>query len=204
MNQFPEIISFLEFLDSEMYHICSIHQTFRKLYRDGQETLNLLNDSDLAFFKDLYIVYLGYISVAVSRLLDPADVAGKRNLSFFGLLKLCSEKGISQSVEWLERSNKLKADAYNFTDPRNQLVSHLDLKSNLTVNDRRAIPSFITKEFDAFYDLASKLLNDIRTHVGLVPSMYECGISNHGHGRKLLHRLSVAANKIEQGATANP
>ena len=125
-----ETQSLVATLDDEIVHLFAVFSTYRHLYQDEQKIQKLLSDSDYAFFSDLYIVYLSYICVAVSRLLDPEMTGSKSNLSLFTLIFVLKSGKYSEAYKFEERLRDIKSKAYNFTEPRNQLVSHLDYEAN--------------------------------------------------------------------------
>ncbi|MCX6872916.1 MAG: hypothetical protein NTW21_03780 [Verrucomicrobia bacterium] len=187
--------SLIAVLDNEIVELNSAYSTYERLYRGDSATRQLLSDSDSAFFGDLYIIYLNYISVAVSRLLDPETTGKKSNLTIFTLIAVLKSDGHPEADELHLRLQDIKTRAYNFTDPRNQLVSHLDYDTNHIDSGKKPIPSFLKSEFEEFYRNTGKLMNDIQTIIGMPPSMYEC-IVRHGCGRKLIHRLQSASDHI--------
>ena len=93
--------SVISVLDNEIAHLKSVFSTYERLYQNGEETRELLAYSDTAFFKDLYIVYLNYISVAVSRLLDPEKTGNKSNLTVFTLVSILKTNGVTKADELL-------------------------------------------------------------------------------------------------------
>jgi hypothetical protein len=191
----------IEFLDNEIAHLSSVFSTYKRLFRSDQETRDLLSDSDSAFFNDLYIIYLNYISVAVARLIDPVKTGKKSNLTIFTLITILKAKGYVEADGFNLRLKDIKAKAYNFTDPRNQLVSHFDFDVNHIDPNSKAIPSFIISEFEEFYKNIGDLMNDIRAILGMSPLMYNWGIVAHGGGRKLLHRLQAASDCLHNKIT---
>jgi len=197
-----EIEKIIDLLDHEFFDAYSVFKTYSNLFCSGVDTLDLLKESDAAFFRELYVVYLNYLSVAVSRLLDPARTGRKMNLTYFHLLDLLEEHTSTPQTQLRDDLAKCKEDAYNFTEPRNQLVAHLDLSVNTKSESGKSVPSFQPVEFNAFYESISKFMNEIRKILGKDPFMYEWGISGHVHGKKLLHRLaraeSAIKNRIEQ------
>jgi hypothetical protein len=106
-------------LENEIYHVHSIQKTFENLYLSNAGTRALLMKSDSAVFRDLYIVYLNYVSIAVARLFDPEVSFGKKNLSLFYLLKQLKDENIEGHEELLNQLIECKNKAYNFTEPRN-------------------------------------------------------------------------------------
>jgi len=207
MNHWDDAKRLIAVLDNEIAHLSSVFSTYARLYRGEEDVRSVLSDSDGAFFSDLYIVYLHYISVSVSRLLDPATTGKKSNLTISAVIALLRSQSHPRAIEFEERLTKIRERAYNFVDPRNQLVSHLDLDANDITPGKRPIPSFTKSEFESFYSDSGKLMNDIREAIGMVPNMYEWGIMGHGCGRKLLHRLKTAqehlTKKIEQAVDGN-
>jgi len=189
-------------LDNEIAHLSSVFSTYARLYRGEQEVLTLLSESDNAFFNDLYIVYLHYISVSVSRLLDPAKTGNKENLTIAAVIEILRTENNPNANAFADRLREIRARAYNFHEPRNQLVSHLDLAAHDIESGMRPVPSFTKSEFEMFYKDTGELMNDIRDALGMIPNMYEWGIVGHGSGAKLLHRLQTAQedirNRIEQ------
>ena len=194
--------SVIAVLDNEIAHLRSVYSTYERLYRGDPETRELLSDSDSAFFSDLYVIYLNYISVTVSRLLDPEKTGKKSNLTIFTLISILKTKGHSEADGLNQQLMDIKTRAYNFTEPRNQLVSHLDYDANHIDPKKKAIPSFINSEFEDFYKDVGILMNAIRAILGLPPNMYEWGIVGHGCGRKLIHRLQAAFDHLHN-KTAN-
>jgi hypothetical protein len=194
-------------LDNEIAHLSSVFSTYARLYRGDKDVRALLSESDGAFFSDLYIVYLHYISVSVSRLLDPAATGKKANLTIAAVISILRFHNYPGAIDFEKRLDRIRKEAYNFVDPRNQLVSHLDLVANDITPGQRAIPSFTKSEFEAFYKELGILMNDIRQALGMIPNMYEWGIMGHGCGRKLLHLLKSAQehinNKIERDDGGN-
>ena len=191
-----EAVRLMDKLNEEIASLHSIHSTYVKLFRPEESTRELLIDSDPEFFSDLYRVYLDYISVAVARLLDPEKTGRKRNLSLFTLIAMLENINPHERQRLEEDLKRCKKEAYNFTDPRNQLVSHFDYETNI-LGKGRCIPSFIPDEFDSFYKKISIILNDVRKILGLDPYMYEFGLVGHGHGKRLLNRLKIAKKHFE-------
>lgn len=190
-------------IDNEMAHLSTVFSTFTRLYRSDTDVRNLLADSDLAFFSDLYIIYLHYISVSVSRLLDPAKTGKKANLTIASLIEGLRAAKHPRSADFADRLKGIREQAYNFVDPRNQLVAHLDLSVNNIAPGRRPIPSFTKSEFDSFYKETGTLMNEIREEIGLPPNMYDWGVFGHTCGRKLLRRLEISRESIQE-KTARP
>lgn len=196
MDRWDDAKRLIAVLDNEIVHLSSIFSTYARLYRGDEDVRTLLSDSDRAFFGDLYIVYLHYISVSVSRLLDPAATGKKTNLTIAAVIAILRSRNHPSAIELDERLRTIRENAYNFIDPRNQLVSHLDLDANDIAPGERPIPSFTMSEFESFYRETRQLMNDIRETIGMIPNMYEWGINGHGCGRKLLHRLKTAQQRI--------
>lgn len=182
----------IEVLDNEIVHLGSVFSSYARLYGGDEDVRALLLDSDGAFFSDLYIVYLHYISVSVSRLLDPAVTGKKANLTIAAVISILESHNDPGVIDFKGHLDKIRMNAYNFVDPRNQLVSHLDRAANDITPGWRAIPSFTESEFETFYKDLGHLMNDIRAALGMMPNMYELGIVGHECGRKLLQRLQAA------------
>jgi hypothetical protein len=197
--------SLIKFLDNEIALLKSVYSTYARLFNSDSDTRKLLSDSDAAFFADLYIVYLNYISVAVSRLLDPKETKTRKeiksNLTIFTLIDTLKSAGHSEAEKLHQRLLDIKKRAYNFTDPRNQLVAHLDYKTHNKEPDKKPIPSFTKSEFENFYKDTGQLMNDIRAILGMPPFMYDWPIFGHGCGRKLIHRLKTASGHIVSKAS---
>lgn len=186
--------SLIAVLDNEITHLRVVYSTYDRLYCSESDTRKLLSDADAAFFSDLYIVYLHYISVAVSRLLDSEKTGKRSNLTLFTLVATLKSEGYHEADNLQQRLREIKKKAYNFTEPRNQLVSHLDLNTNFIDPGKRPIPSFIKIEFEEFYENVGIFMNDIRDILGMPNNMYAWGMVGHGGGRKLLHRLKTASD----------
>jgi hypothetical protein len=195
MNDFEHIKGILARLEEEVYHAHSVHKTFERLFFSSKETQELVMESDAGVFQDLYVIYLNYISIVVARILDPESTGKKKNLSLFYLIQLLKESGADGTQVLFERLSECKKRAYNFTEPRNQVVAHLDLEMNLP-GDGKCIPSFMSSEFDEAYKTIGEILNEIRNKLDMPPSMYDWGLVNHGHGRKLISRLEIAHKHI--------
>jgi hypothetical protein len=196
--------SLIKFLDNEIALLKSVYSTYARLFSSDSDTRKLLSDSDAAFFSDLNIVYLNYISVAVSRLLDPKEMLGKSNLTIFTLVAALKSAGHPEAERLHQRLLDIKTRAYNFTDPRKQLVAHLDYKIHCKEPDKKPIPSFTKSEFEDFYRDTGQLMNDIRAIIGMSPFMYNWGIVGHGCGRKLIHRLKTASDHVASKASNKP
>ena len=203
MDRWDKAKRLIEVLDNELVHLSSVFSTYARLYRGDDDVQALLKASDNAFFGDLYLVYLHYISVSVSRLLDPAAMGKKANLAIAAVVMNLRSNEHPSATEFDKRLGEIRAAAYNFIEPRNQLVSHMDLDAHDITPGERPIPSFTKSEFETFYTKTGQLMNDIREAVGMIPNMYEWGMVGHGCGRKLLHRLETAqeqlTKKTEQG-----
>jgi hypothetical protein len=206
MSAKPDAIFLIKFLDNEIALLKSVYSTYAHLYCSDSDTRKLLSDSDAALFSDLYIVYLNYISIAVSRLLDPKETSmknGKKlNLTIFTLIATLESEGHPEAEKLRQRLLEIKRRAYNFTDPRNQLVGHLDYTTHCKDPDKKPIPSFTKSEFEDFYKDAGQLMNDIRAVIGMPLFMYNWGIVGHGCGRKLIHRLKTASDHMAGNASA--
>jgi len=198
--------SLIKFLEHEIALLKSVYSTYARLYCSDSDTRKLLSDSDAAFFSDLYIVYLNYISVAVSRLLDPKETIiknGKKlNLTIFTLIATLKSAGHPEAEKLHQRLVDIKTRAYNFTDPRKQLVAHLDYETHCKEPDKKPIPSFTKSEFEDFYRDTGQLMNDIRAIIEMPPQfMYDWPMFGHGCGRKLIHRLKTASDHIASKAS---
>jgi hypothetical protein len=199
--------SLIIFLDNEIALLRSVYSTYARLYGSDSDTRKLLSDSDAAFFSDLYIVYLNYISIAVSRLLDPKETKTRKetksNLTIFTLIDTLKSAGHPEAEKLHQRLLDIKTRAYNFTDPRKQLVAHLDYKTHCKEPDKKPIPSFTKSEFEDFYRDTGQLMNDIRAIIEMPPFMYDWPIFGHGCGRKLIHRLKTASDYTASRAPTN-
>ena len=147
MENWDDVKRLIAVLDQEIVQLRTIFSTYARLYQGDKEVRKLIHDSDGAFFIDLYIVYLHYISISVSRLLDPAATGKKSNLTIAAVIRHLKLRDHPVANELDKRLGKIRAAAYNFTEPRNQLVSHMDLNAHDITPGERPIPSFIKAEF---------------------------------------------------------
>lgn len=196
MNDTELISKVIARLEDELYHVHSVHTTYAKLFQTDDETRQILKSSDMSFFTDLQIIYLNYVSIAIARLLDPESTGKKANLTFYYLIKVLKDAGLNCHIGLRERLDKIKDAAYNFTEPRNVLVAHLDFDVNIS-DGGKCVPSFFSKEFEDVYTGLGEILNEARERIGKPPSMFAWGITGHGHGRKLIFRLKMAIEQVE-------
>jgi len=129
MNKTPEISKDLKTaLDVLLTEILVLQRRIlvnKELFGTNKEIVELLNKTSGNFF---YLVQTGLIEniiLGISRLSDPAQTLGKRNLSFSGIIDLIEDVNLKKELE-LQLEWYLKKTTEIFKNWRSKKIAHID------------------------------------------------------------------------------
>jgi hypothetical protein len=104
------------------------YNTYSALYESDERTTKVLEASASLFFQDLNKIIIDYILLQISKITDPAESMGHKNLTFESVnASLKKENLMTKEIENL--SNGLSRYRELVIDSRNKLISHLDSKT---------------------------------------------------------------------------
>ncbi len=141
--------------------------TYRQIYAQGPEVIELLNSNGGYFFYITQHLYLDNVSLAFSKLTDPNRQCGNENLSLKQLIVIANDRKDVELAQVLKAKFQELFDAcQKFRVHRNKRIAHADL-AHATGSAEEPLPG-ISRQY---VEDALKLLRDFM-------NAYELGTSN--------------------------
>jgi len=155
---------FLGFRDQCIWLRCC-YNTYLALYESGDCTKKVLQASAPEFFRDLNDILIEYVLLQICKITDPAESAGRKNLTFEGVNTVLGEDDLMTN-EIAEFSCGLSHYRELVKDSRNKLISHLDRE---TVLNGLTIGEHPEEEVKAFFECLQGYVNAVGNAVGVGP-----------------------------------
>lgn len=144
-----------------------IHNYYDQLFTGDEEHFRILNNSGSNFFYFTQKIYIEYLVLCISRLLEPSSQGKNKNLTLEMLVDLAKAENLTDlSSELEDKIEVAKNKSKEIRKYRNRVVSHEDLGTALAT---RAFPSMelssIRKSLDAIADIANTFERAYSRHI---------------------------------------
>jgi hypothetical protein len=173
--------------------VAEVHRKWR-CYLDlfaEQDNQDLMNRRAPAAFSIIEEALRNDITMGISRINDPKETYGKKNLS---LANLCHRVGPNPPIEALR--TEFGAACKPFKDYRNARVGHNNLKT-LLGHPEASIPAICKQDVEQCLKLAAKLMNALYRAAGGDDAEYSFHVLEIGGGTSLIECLRLADQQIE-------
>lgn len=177
-------------------HLIELHilwQQYRQLYGSEPEIVHLLNRTSGLFFKIVQDELWDSVLLGISRMTDPPNSSGRKNLTLFSLPPQISDPSLRLQVEML--CEEAKAEASFARDHRNKRIAHSD-HNYLADKSANPLNDISRERVEAMLSALRKVLNLLNLHFCDSTTMYEMFVSTSG-ADLLVHKL----RKFERLAT---
>ena len=176
-------------LSQEVAYLCRLWETYKELYIQGEERIELLNKSAGSFFAITQSVYIREIISQVHRLTDPVATlarASNKNLTFY-LLPHLVDASIADALSQI--CEEIKIEKKKTLKIRHKKLAHLDLETAL---NRTKLSGGDQKDFEQIIALFTKALNVISAKYNNSCTDYR-GVTFIGGAKSLVFKLKDAA-----------
>lgn len=163
---------------------------FDLIFSSNQLQVDLLNNTASNFFVRVNGMYSTHFFLSISRMVDPAEQFGHKNLSLYGLLDFAKEIGYINYTQLRKKVDDIKfeAETDKITLARSKYIAHRD------VNYKEI--SGISVEFEKIkqtFDKMGDCINDVLDFLGKPKEPWSVFMTDDRYGAKaLLHCLKDA------------
>jgi hypothetical protein len=166
-------------------------QNYKSLFGTSPERIDLLNWAASSFFGLLDRIMRHDVILAISRLMDPKESRGKKNVSLDCLIdKLKPSIDTTLFDKWQSELKELKGCYEPLRKVRNRLLSHEDLEITLQYHSD-PLPGISRTCIENILEKIQKLLGDIEEHFWQSRTTYQY-IPSIGDGEDLIFTLESA------------
>lgn len=138
--------------------------TYRALFAESQERINMLNSTASGFFRVIENALFDGVELGLSRLTDPARNKSQENLSLLQLQEKLETYGEpALALRCQNTLNALLAQCKPFRDRRHKLIAHFDLDVAMK-NLVQPLPGVSRQMVDDALRSIRSYLNDIHQH----------------------------------------
>jgi len=180
-------------LDGQFLGLCFRWMVFKQLYVSGEKRIALMNEKAPGFLAHLQLVWLDGVVLGVTRLLDPAQMRGRLNLTFEQMVhRLEGEE--QDYLNALSKSlGELGERCRPFRMHRNKRIAHSDYNA-LTSVGNYPFPALPPEQIDAMLKAMEDFMNLVRNRYDLGNMAYT-GVQGApgADGDALLWSLAKAA-----------
>ena len=137
-----DLLSAFEAIEDDVLWLHAKWKIYRQLFAKSERRINLLNDFAPDFFQVVHDSVLYDIFLTISRLTDPAETWGKKNLTFQRLIRMLEADGRQELVNKLTPVLKTAEKKCEAIRPwRNKWIAHKDFGTvcNMIRNPYRAL-----------------------------------------------------------------
>ena len=133
---------------------------FDLIFSTNPLQIDFLNDTASDFFMRINGMYSTHFFLSISRMVDPSEQSGNKNLSLYGLLDFATEIGYPHYSELKNKVDEIKSEAKTnkITLARKKYIAHRDIKykeiSNISVEFKK-----IKQIFDKMVDCINNVLS---------------------------------------------
>ena len=166
---------------------------YKQLFDSSQEKIDLINRSAPQFFGIIQQIFFVDVVLGLSRLTDPAESSGHKNLSLQLVIDEFDNSGL------LELSSKLDSDYEKIEQEcepirkwRNKKISHSDFQTTLNVSDN-PLPNISKVDIENVLDKIRDFMDHINSAFFESKIYYEHAMTSTG-GNVLLGKLKEAEN----------
>ena len=172
-------------LHRKLIELHMVWQQYRQLFGSDAETVALLNRTAGLFFKIVQDEIWDSVLLGISRLTDPPETRGKKNLTIHSLLPLIEDAALKKELQEL---CKAALDQAKFARAhRNKRIAHQD---HAYATDRAANPlDGISRErVESMLAALGKIMNRLNLHFKDATTFYEDFVDESG-ARVLVSKL---------------
>lgn len=158
-------------LDSQFLGLCFRWKVFKQLYVGGEKRIALMNEKAPGFFGHLQPIWLDGVILGVTRLLDPARMGGKLNLTLEQLVLRLDPEEKSFLDALAERLGDLNSRCQPFRDHRNKRIAHSDYHALTHVKGFR-FPPLPPEQIDEMLKVIQDFMNKVRNRYDMGNMLY--------------------------------
>jgi hypothetical protein len=187
-----EVAEVFEALDRDLIWMHVRMQWYKELFHSGSGRLALLDEIASVFFVTLQIILHDDIVLAVSRITDPAEIAGYENMTLDQLVIRLEASGETRLAQKLQADlAALRAHCAPIRERRNKRVAHRDLDRSLRDSKKR-LPHVDVQMMESALESISGFINEVSVYYGGPETIYENAGSQSG-ADTLVEHLKEAA-----------
>lgn len=161
MSQLPSTIKKLfEEIQNEVLGLHEVWQIYRQLFAHSAQRIDLLNESASTFFYIIQEALNDDVQLRLSKLMDPSEISGHRNMSLKALLEAIDDQSLRPTMELILL--ELEEITKSIRIRRNKEIVHIDYRtrikcipipgvSRLLVENVLELLRKFCNEFEGFY-----------------------------------------------------
>jgi len=178
-------------LNQRVLELHLVWEQYAQLFGESEETVQLLNQTAGLFFMVVQEGLWDSVLIGVSRLTDPAQTSGNRNLSIRSLPGLIGDKGLQGRVSDLCENALTKAKLAR--DHRNKRIAHQD-QQYFFDREARPLGGVSRALVNEMLQSITAVMNEINVYYCDTTMFYD-SISSGGDAAWLVHKLKAISNK---------
>jgi hypothetical protein len=180
-------------LDGQFLGLCFRWMVFKQLYVSGEKRIALMNEKAPGFFAHLQPIWLDGVVLGVTRLLDPAQMRGRLNLTFKQLVNRLEGEEHDYLDALSNGLGELSERCQPFHTHRNKRIAHSDYNALTSVGDY-PFPTLPPEQIDGMLGAMEAFMNLVRNRYDLGNMAYT-GVQGApgADGDALLWSLAKAA-----------
>jgi hypothetical protein len=183
--------SIYEEIDTEVKWIHVKWNVYKQLFDSGQEKIDLINRSAPQFFGIIRQIFFVDVVLSLSRLTDPAESFGHKNLSFELLIDEFQSSGYSALCSKLvPQYEMIKLSCKPFRKWRNKKISHRDFLTALNTREN-PLPDISKTDIEHALEKVRSFMEHINLNLFETKTYYEHAFTTTG-GNVLLGKLKEA------------
>ena len=168
------------------------------LYGEGEERIELLQDTDEDFFYHLLHSLKLHVRLQLATLLDAAETTGRRNASLDGFLEAAATllpAELSAAIDDDVATVRRLFEKSGIRNARNQLIAHTDLE---TIKGARSVlgDGLDHAELEELFRALTETLNAVGSHFLKSRMVYD--LKPAGHAAGLIDRLERAQRAYKE------
>ncbi|EOW4146846.1 hypothetical protein ACOW9W_004155 [Vibrio parahaemolyticus] len=169
--------------------------TYRQIYAQGPEVIELLNTNGGYFFYITQHLYLDNVALAFSKLTDPNRQCGKDNLSLKQLIVIANDrKDVELTQDLKSKFEALFNSCQKFRLHRNKRIAHADLEHAIGIADE-PLPGISQQYVEDALALLREFMNTYELSTSNSQTAYQHLILKQDYvGDVLIKALQAARN----------
>jgi len=190
----PEIAQLYKALWEDVAGLSLKWRIYRQLFAGGQADLDVLSATAPSFFTLVHNMWIREVVRVIGCLTDPAQTAGKQNLSLLALVDVISK---SRGSDALQRQVNQVLTACEFLRAhRNRNVSHHDLETRTGVAVV-PLPVISRTGIDNALESISSLMNFVEYLFGVSKTDFGEETARHADGDLLVESLRTSGHRLD-------
>ena len=158
---------------------------YKIIFKDDISSKQLLESTHSTFWNDLYWLYWNFLTIRICCLMEKAETYGNKNLSFYHLLELVSENGLTCESSILKLVEDIGTKILPFKNVRKKAFAHYDLRILL---DKKSLNILELDDFEWILLQFSTIINLISSE--LHGDTYLFGMKSLEGARRMMGILS--------------